>query len=69
MIGEFMTETNETNETTETTETEIADVIMRFELTMEEANLILAALQELPHKTVNSLIQKMVQQGNAQVPE
>lgn len=63
MIGECMTET------TEIAETEIAEVIMRFELSMEEANLILAALQELPHKIVNSLIQKIVQQGNSQVPE
>jgi hypothetical protein len=48
-------------------EPEVNEVIIQFELTLDEANLILAALQELPHKAVNTLIQKIVQQGNSQV--
>jgi hypothetical protein len=63
-----MTETSETPEAIEN-DTGVDEVDMRFELTMGEANLILAALQELPHRTVNSLIQKIIQQGKSQLPE
>jgi hypothetical protein len=62
-----MTEPTENTEITEA-ETE-AQATMHFELTMEEANLVLAALQELPHKMVNDLIQKIVQQGNSQLTD
>jgi hypothetical protein len=50
-------------------ETNVDEAAMNFELTMSEANLILAALQELPHRAVNALIQKIIQQGNSQLPE
>jgi len=50
-------------EKTNTVETDT----VKFELTIEEANIILAALQELPHKLVNNIIQKIIQQANNQL--
>jgi hypothetical protein len=38
-----------------------------FELTEDEANVILAGLQELPAKVCNPISQKLVEQAKAQV--
>lgn len=38
-------------------------------LTIEEANTVLAALQELPAKTCNPLTQKIHAQANEQLPK
>ena len=38
-----------------------------FELTEDEANVILSGLQELPAKVCNPLSQKLVEQAKAQV--
>lgn len=48
--------------------TEIKSQTFKFELSLDEANLILAALQELPHKLVNTLIQKILEQAKEQTP-
>jgi len=36
-------------------------------LSVEELNLILAALQELPHKVVANLVPKLISQGQSQL--
>ena len=50
-------------------ETELAaeSPTLTLNVTVEEANLVLAALQELPHKLVHSLIQKVLEQANQQI--
>ena len=40
---------------------------LTFELDLNEANVILAALQELPAKVCNPLSQKITQQAKAQL--
>ena len=42
---------------------------LNFTLTMQEANVILAALQELPAKVANPLTQKMTEQAKPQIAE
>jgi len=41
--------------------------IFKFELTEEEANLILNSLQELPAKVCNPLSQKLMAQAKSQI--
>jgi hypothetical protein len=41
--------------------------IFKFELTEEEANLILKSLQELPAKVCNPLSQKLIDQAKPQI--
>ena len=45
------------------------DKIITLEVTVEEANTILAGLQELPAKTANPLTQKILKQAQAQLPD
>jgi hypothetical protein len=45
------------------------DKIITIELTVEEANTVLAGLQELPAKTANPLTQKILKQAQAQLPD
>ena len=40
-----------------------------FKVTYEEANIILAGLQELPAKVCNPLTQKLQQQAQEQLPK
>lgn len=40
----------------------------KFELTVEEVNIILASLSELPFKVASPVIDKIVKQANAQKP-
>ena len=42
---------------------------LTFKITIEEANLILAGLQELPAKVSNPLTMKIQQQAREQLPE
>jgi hypothetical protein len=42
---------------------------LNFTLTMQEANVILAALLELPAKVANPLTQKMTEQAKPQIAE
>jgi hypothetical protein len=46
-----------------------AEPEFNFTLALGEANLILQALEELPHKVSRKLIDKLVQQAQAQVPQ
>jgi hypothetical protein len=45
------------------------DKIITLEVTVEEANTILAGLQELPAKIANPLTQKILKQAQAQLPD
>jgi hypothetical protein len=45
------------------------DVIINLKLTIEEANTILAGLQELPAKVSNPLTNKLVKQAQEQLPQ
>ena len=42
---------------------------LTFKITIEEANLVLAGLQELPAKVSNPLTMKIQQQAREQLPE
>lgn len=42
---------------------------MQFEVTVDEANVIMQALAELPFKASAALIQKLQQQGKAQLEQ
>jgi hypothetical protein len=42
---------------------------LNFVLTMQEANTVLAALQELPAKIANPLTQKITEQAKPQIEE
>ena len=42
---------------------------LTFTLTIEETNVILAALQELPAKVCNPISQKLQQQAKPQLPQ
>jgi hypothetical protein len=45
------------------------DFILTLTLTVEEANTILSALQELPAKVSNPLTNKLVKQAQEQLPK
>jgi hypothetical protein len=45
------------------------DFILTITLTVEEANIILAGLQELPAKVSNPLTNKLVKQAQQQLPK
>jgi hypothetical protein len=45
------------------------DIEFTFRVTYEEANVILAGLQELPGKICNPLTQKLQQQAQEQLPK
>lgn len=49
-------------------QTQEQNPVLKFNFTLEEANVIIKVLQEvaLPHKVTNPLIQKMVQQAQEQ---
>jgi hypothetical protein len=57
--------TEEINSEPVETPEEEASIILQ--VTITEANTILASLQELPHKLVHGLIQKLVAQAQAQL--
>jgi hypothetical protein len=45
------------------------DVVITLKVTVEEANTILAGLQELPAKKANPLTNKLVKQAQEQLPK
>ena len=45
------------------------DKLITIEITVEEANTVLAGLQELPAKTANPLTQKILKQAQDQLPK
>jgi hypothetical protein len=40
---------------------------IKLELTVDEVNIVMAALQELPHRIADPLLRKIVQQGQSQL--
>jgi hypothetical protein len=42
---------------------------VKLEMTVDEVNLVIAALQELPHRIADPLLRKLVQQGQAQLQQ
>lgn len=43
--------------------------LVRLELTIQEVNTVLAALQEMPHRVVDGVLRKVVAQAQAQFPQ
>ena len=43
--------------------------VLSLEVTVNELNVVLSALQELPHRVVNKLLNKLVDQGNSQLQQ
>lgn len=43
------------------------EVVIKLELNVNEVNLVLGALRELPHRVSDEMIRKVVQQAQAQV--
>jgi hypothetical protein len=41
--------------------------VVKLELAVNDVNLVLAALQELPHKVADPLLRKIMEQANAQL--
>ena len=41
--------------------------VVKLELAVNDINLILAALQELPHKIADPMLRKIMEQANAQL--
>lgn len=44
-----------------------AEPVLKLELTVNEANLVMGALQELPHRVVDGLLRKIIGQAQGQL--
>jgi len=42
---------------------------VKIEMTVNEVNIVIGALQELPHKVVDSLLRKIIEQGQTQLQQ
>jgi hypothetical protein len=51
----------------ETIETKAVEPNVTLEFTVNDVNLVLAALQELPHKIADPMIRKIMEQAQAQL--
>ena len=51
----------------ETIETKAVEPNVTLDLTVNDVNLVLAALQELPHKVSDPMIRKIMEQAQAQL--
>jgi hypothetical protein len=51
----------------EATEAKVAEPNVTLDLTVNDVNLVLAALQELPHKVSDPMIRKIMEQAQAQL--
>lgn len=51
----------------ETIETKAVEPNVKLDLTVNDVNLVLAALQELPHKIADPMIRKIMEQAQAQL--
>lgn len=51
----------------ETTEVKAVEPNVTLDLTVNDVNLVLAALQELPHKVSDPMIRKIMEQAQAQL--
>lgn len=59
-------ENAELETTTETAQQEQTQTI-RLELTVNEVNVVFAALQELPHRVADPIIKNIIQQAQSQI--
>ena len=51
----------------ETIETKAVEPNVKLDFTVNDVNLVLAALQELPHKIADPMIRKIMEQAQAQL--
>jgi hypothetical protein len=51
----------------ETSEASAVEPNVNLDLTVNDVNLVLAALQELPHKIADPMIRKIMEQAQAQL--
>jgi hypothetical protein len=45
------------------------ETVITLELNVNEVNLVLGALRELPHRIVNDVLNKVVAQAQSQMPQ
>lgn len=58
------------NEDVQTEELPTAEEkVVKVELTVNELNVVLGALQELPHRMVDGLLKKLLDQGRSQLQQ
>lgn len=58
------------NEDAQTEELATAEEkVVKVELTVNELNVVLGALQELPHRMVDGLLKKLLDQGRSQLQQ
>lgn len=43
--------------------------VVKVEITVNELNVVLGALQELPHRMVDGLLKKLIDQGRSQLQQ
>jgi hypothetical protein len=55
------------NEEVQTEELATEEKIINLEITLNELNIVLGALQELPHRLVDGLLNKLIVQGKSQL--
>ncbi len=47
----------------------VTDTVITLELNVNETNLVLGALRELPHRVVNDVLNKVIAQAQSQMPQ
>ena len=47
----------------------VTDTVITLELNVNETNLVLGALRELPHRLVNDVLNKVIAQAQNQIPQ
>lgn len=57
------------NEEVQTEELATEEKIINLEITLNELNVVLGALQELPHRLVDGLLNKLIVQGKSQLQQ
>lgn len=61
--------TTQTELETQTTTDTQQEQTVNLELTVNEVNVVFAALQELPHRIADPLLKKMIQQAQSQLQQ
>ena len=47
----------------------VTETVITLELNVNEVNLVLGALRELPHRLVNDVLNKVIAQAQSQMPQ
>ncbi len=47
----------------------VTETVITLELNVNETNLVLGALRELPHRVVNDVLNKVIAQAQSQMPQ